>query len=33
VQKVNQLAMEGIKFDNGGNIKFISKAVDIVMLP
>lgn len=34
IQKVNKLAMENIKDEEeGGNIKFISKAVDIVMLP
>jgi tetratricopeptide (TPR) repeat protein len=34
VQKVNRLAMENIKDEeDGGNIKFISKAVDVVMLP
>lgn len=34
IQKVNRLAMENIKDDEeNGNIKFISKAVDIVMLP
>lgn len=33
VQKVNRLAMENIKEEEGGNVKFISKAVDVVMLP
>lgn len=33
VQKVNRLAMENIKEEEGGNAKFILKAVDVVMLP
>ena len=33
VKKINLLAMEGIKLDSSSNVKFISKAVDIVMLP
>lgn len=33
MQKVNRLAMESIKEEEGGNAKFISRAVDVVMLP
>lgn len=34
MQKINKLAMENIKDESeGGNIKFISKAVDLIMLP
>jgi hypothetical protein len=34
VQKINKLAMENVKESCGGpNKKFISKAVDVIMLP